>query len=76
MEESGVNVGTKPWGDSAEKNTTVPASRKQAAVTRESTSWKNMISFLFAENCVTLCLHSKSVCMKAGLLCVTVFISA
>lgn len=60
MEESD-ECGNEAWRDSAEKNRTVPVSRKQTAVTRESTSWKNMISFLFAGNYVSRCVYTVNV---------------
>lgn len=44
--------------DGAERKRAVPVSKTQTAVTRESTSWKNMISFLFAGNYVSRCVNT------------------
>lgn len=62
-EESRMNVGTKPGGTALKENRTAAVSRKQTAVTREPTSWTNMISFLFSGNYVSKCVYKEYVCV-------------
>lgn len=67
-----MNVGTRPAGTALKRTERHPVSKKQTAVTRNSTSWKNMISFLFAGNYASHCVNTVHVYwIKAGLLCVT-----